>query len=120
VKLAATSPDGLSLGYFNRKNNIGRLHSAVGIRAEFDGDRVCFSNVDIATVDELAAGLPLKDRIRGVVKRGPQTLATIASELDGAKVESIDRVVRRHKDIFTKVSGKDGIQRIALVERRAS
>ena len=30
VKLDATSGDSLSLGYFNRKNNSGRLHSAVG------------------------------------------------------------------------------------------
>src|SRR4029453_17384318 len=56
VKLAATSADGLSLGYFNRKNNIGRWHAAVGIHANFDGDRVYFSRVDLATVDELAAG----------------------------------------------------------------
>jgi hypothetical protein len=35
-------------------------------------------------------------------------------------VESLDRLVRKHKTIFIKVSGQDGISRIALVERRAS
>ncbi|MBI3049239.1 MAG: hypothetical protein HYY76_13120, partial [Acidobacteria bacterium] len=53
-------------------------------------------------------------------KAGPQTLATIASELNHDKVDSIDRIVRKHKNLFTKVSGNDGITRIALVERRAS
>lgn len=57
VKLASSSADGrtLSLGYFNRKNNMGRQHSPVGIGARFEGDRVYFSRIDLATVDELSA-----------------------------------------------------------------
>jgi hypothetical protein len=35
-------------------------------------------------------------------------------------VESIDRTVRRHSGVFTKVPGRDGITRIALVTRRTS
>lgn len=35
-------------------------------------------------------------------------------------VESLDRVVRKHKDLFMKVAGSDGVTRVALVERRAS
>jgi hypothetical protein len=44
-----------------------------------------------------------------VVRSGPQTLATIASELNHPNVESIDRIVRRQKNVFTKVPSSDGI-----------
>ena len=64
--------------------------------------------------------MPLWQRIRSVVRSGPHTLASIASELQHDNVESIDRVVRKHKDLFTKVSGRDGVTRVALVERRVS
>jgi hypothetical protein len=122
LKVANTSPDGnaVNLGAFHRKSNLGPLRPALGICVEFEGDRVQFRRTDAATIEELAESLPLWQRIRGVVKTGPQTLATIASELNHDNVESLDRIVRKHKNLFTKVSGNDGITRIALVERRAS
>ncbi len=122
LKRANTSPDGdtINLGAFPRKFNLGASPPAVGIRVEFDGDRVHFSRTDAASIDELAGSLPLWQRIRAVVKAGPQTLATIADELGHDNVESLDRIVRKHKTLFTKVSGADHITRIALVERRAS
>lgn len=122
LKLASTSPDGqtLHLAAFHRKSNLGRLRPPVGIKVEFDGDRVYFTNVDAATIDEVADKLPLWQRIRTVVRTGPQTLAAIASELNHDNVESLDRVVRRHKGLFTRVAGKDGVSRIALIERQAS
>ena len=122
LKLASTSPDGatLHLAAFHRKSNLGRLRPPVGIRVDFDGDRVYFTRIDATTIDEVADKLPLWQRIRSIVRSGPQTLDTIASELNHDNVNSIDRVVRRHKDLFTKVGGSDGVIRIALVERRAS
>jgi hypothetical protein len=110
----------VALGAFNRKNNLGPRRAPVGINVTFDGDRVYFTRTDIATIDEFVDTLPLWQRIKTVVKAGPQTLATIASELNYDKVDSLDRIVRKHKTLFTKVTGPDGIQRIALVERRAS
>ena len=122
LKRASTSPDGsvVTLGAFCRKFNLGPTPLAVGITATFAQDRVTFARGDIATVDELAGELPLWQRIRSVVRTGPLTLATIASELGTDKVDSIDRTVRRHKNLFTKVQGADGVTRVALVERRAS
>jgi hypothetical protein len=122
LKRASTSPDGntVTLGAFPRKFNLGPHPPVVGIVVHFDGDRVHFKRTDAATIEELAECLPLWQRIRSVVKAGPATLASIASELNHDNVESIDRIVRKHKNLFTKVSGKDGITRISLVERRAS
>ena len=110
----------IHLAAFNRKNNLNRPWPPAGIRVEFDGDRVYFERIDVTTIDEVAESLPLWQRIRALVKAGPQTLATIASELNHDNVESIDRIVRKHKYLFTKVPGADGVTRIALVERRAS
>ena len=105
LKRAATSPDGqtLSLAAFHRKSNLGPLRSAVGIGVQFDGDRVYFKRIDVATIDEIAESLPLWQRIRSIVNAGPQTLATIASEMNYDKVDSLDRIVRKHNNLFTKV-----------------
>ena len=53
-----------------------------------------------------------------LLKAGPLTLARLADEL-GEKVDSVKKAAAR-KDAFIKVLGQDGIQRIALVERRIS
>ena len=122
IKRANTTDDGamVTLGAFPRKFNLGPLPPAVGIEVTFDGDRVDFARTDIATIEELAESVPLWQRMRSLVRTGPMTLAAIAGELKHDNPDSLDRIVRRHKGIFTKVSGKDGIVRIALVERRAS
>ena len=75
--------------------------------------------VDLAHVDDLAAGLSLRQRIRSAVIRQPQTLASLAEQLS-ANVESLNRTVRKHRDTFTRVTGSDGVARIALVERGTS
>lgn len=120
VKRAETSETGdrVTLGAFNRKSNLGAKRPAVGIRVAFADDRVTFAQVDLATVDELADLLPLWQRIHQVVRRGPLPLHAIASELQYDNVDSLDRTVRRHKHLFTKITGKDGVHQIALVERQ--
>jgi hypothetical protein len=122
IKLASQSADGqtVQLAAFQRKNNLGRSAPAVGIQMQFDGPRVYFERIDVTTIEEVSDALPLWQRIKAVVRSGPQTLATIASELKHDNAETLDRTVRRHKTTFTKVTGSDGITRIALLERRAS
>ena len=122
LKLASTSPDGdeLQLAAFHRKSNLGRLRPPVGIKVAFEADRVVFVPIDATTIDEVASELPLWQRIRAVVRTGPMTLATIASEVGHDNVATIDRVVRKYKRLFTKVSSADGVTRVALVERRTA
>jgi hypothetical protein len=122
VKLASSSPDGqrLVIGLYNRKSNLTSLRAAVGFEVLFDQGRVLFDRVNVTDVTELAEGLPLWERMKAEIKRqGPLTLARLADDL-GANVESLDKTVRRKTTLFTRVSGTDGISRIALVERRAS
>ena len=106
------------MGCYNRKANLTTRQPAVGFRIEF-GASTRISRVDVANVDDLAAGLALRRRIRAAVTHQPQTLASLAEQLS-ANVESLNRTVRRHSDTFTRVTGADGIARIALVERRTS
>lgn len=109
-----------TIGLFNRKMNLSAKLPAVGFAIDFDAAAVRFSRVDVRDVQDLASSLPLWQRIREVVRHGPQTLATIASELSYTNTQSLERIVRRQKNVFTKITGADGVHRIALVERRAS
>ena len=63
--------------------------------------------------------LPMWQRMKDALRSGPPTLASLAEEL-GAKVDTVEKTVKRKSEMFTRVSGEDGIRRIALVERRAS
>ena len=67
-------------------------------------------------VQDLSAELPLWKRIQNAVKRGPLTLAALADDLS-AKVDSVEKAVKRRANIFTKVDGADGVQRVALLAR---
>jgi hypothetical protein len=115
IKLSsAPDPQTLNLAAFNRKYNLGAERPPVGVQVQFDGDRVYFQRIDVAAIEDVAKSLPLHSRMKALLKSGPQTLAAIASELDHDNVESIDRIVRHHKTIFVKVTGRDGIVRVAL------
>jgi len=74
--------------------------------------------VDAATIDGVADRLPLHVRLTHALAHGPLTLAALADELGGAKVDSIDKAVRRGQKLFTRVEGSDGITRIALLSKR--
>jgi hypothetical protein len=121
AKLAATSPDGTckTIGLFNRKANLSSLRPAVGYQIIFDGDTTTFSCVNVADNNDLAESLPLWQRMRHALNRGPLTLARLADDL-GANVDTLDRTVRRKSALFTRVPSADGISRIALVERRSA
>jgi hypothetical protein len=107
-----------TLGLFNRKANLDDPYKPVGLAVTFDEGRVTFAPTDLRDTVELVKGLKLHERIAAVVKHQPLALATIAEEVGHSNIESLDRIVRRHKHLFTRVSDADGIQRIALVEKR--
>jgi hypothetical protein len=121
VKLANTSPDGhtLQLAVFHRKSNLGRLLPPIGLQVQFDGDRVHFAPVDIATIDEVAASLPMHVRIRGVLTHGARTVAEIAAET-GGKTDTVEKALKRGQGrTFIRILGNsDGVHRWGLAERR--
>lgn len=111
--------DEITVGLYNRKNNLGRLHVGLGYTVRFDPDRTTIMESDIADTDQLAVKLPLLQRMKSALRGGPRTLVALADDLDGS-VDTLDRYVRRHSQVFTRVPGSDGVARIALVERRTA
>lgn len=108
----------IELGFYNRKSNLSGLQPAVGLRVRFEADRTSIQQISLAeTGGDLAAGLPLWQRMQRALAHQPETLVALAEELD-AKMDSIERTARRKPDLFKRVSGPDGIARLALVSRR--
>lgn len=113
-----SSGDRLTLGMFNRKANTGPLLAPVGIDFTFEPYRTLVERTEIHDVADLAERIPLKARMLRALRSGPKTYADLAVELEEA-VDSISRAARRGEGrVFTKVTGQDGITRIALVEQR--
>ncbi len=116
-KQPGASEDAVTVGLFPQKQNDGDRQRPVGLEFTFGAERVGVRSVNLADVEGLADRLPLAVRIAHELKHGPLTFAQLAEEL-GAKVDSVVKAVQRGKG-FTKVSGADGVARIALVDRRA-
>jgi hypothetical protein len=121
-KVAGTPVSGnaLTIGLFNRKANLGPQRPPIGFEVNFDRNRTTFTKVDVRDVGELAASLPLWQRVRDALRSGtPKTIGELAELLD-AKVDTVEKTVKRKTELFTRVKSDDGIQRFALLERRAS
>jgi hypothetical protein len=118
VKATKSEPGTCTIGLVNRKANLGPLQPPLAFTFTFTPDRIGVERIAASTVDELVEALPLWQRMKDVLQRGPRTLATLAEEL-GAKVDTVERTVSRKIGLFTRVPSPDGITRIALVERRA-
>ena len=89
----------------------------MGFRVTFGGKRAHVARVNLATVPDAAADLPTWQRMLQVLKRGPQTAAWLAKEIE-AKVDTIERTARRYDRLFTFVTQPpDHVRRIALLER---
>ncbi len=120
VKRSAGEPGDshLSIALYNRKANLGPRLPAVGYRISFGDDRTSFARSDVADLgNDLAARLPLAQRIAAVVRSGAMTIVDIAQELE-ADPETVGRVARRYEGKrFARVAGPDGIYRIGLAAR---
>ena len=105
------------MGLFHRKANLGPRHPSLGFQATFSDDRISIESVNVADVGDLAAKLPLRERMKHLLKGGSMTPAAVADELD-AKKETVERTARRCKGLFTLVKGQDGDSRLGLLQPR--
>jgi hypothetical protein len=117
VKLAEASPDGqiLHLGFFNRKANLGRLSAPTGFKITFTDDKTTFSRANPADTPDLAVSMSVRQRMEHLLRSGAMDLEAVAKEID-AKVETVERTVRRFKKLFTVIEGG----KVALLERHVS
>lgn len=117
-------PSVVEVGFYPRKFNFGARPTAHALRFTFGDDVTGVSQIEPADVESLAAGMSIRERIRGVLRAGARTIPEIAEEL-GANVDSVKRTVNRYADgskspLFLRVPGVDGVARIGLIDRRAS
>lgn len=109
-----------TIGLLNRKANLGPLQPPLAFTFTFTPEQITVEKIAASTIDELVDALPLWQRIKTLLQSGPpRTLANLADEL-GAKVDTVEKTVKRKTALFTRVLNEDGIQRIALVERRSA
>ena len=90
----------VELALSHRKSNTGQRLSTRGIRLDFAGATTTVEPFDLAGSADLAAVLPIWQRVRAYVSHTPMTIPDLAGELH-ANPESIARIVRR-MDIFTR------------------
>lgn len=119
----AATDDSITVAFFHKKNNLGRKLSPLGFELRFEGDRPRVRRVDLSTVESLAAKMPLQQRMKLLLKRGPRSIEDLAAELD-AKPDTLKRTIRRFSGddnkfaMFVRVPDTDGTDRIGLLERR--
>jgi hypothetical protein len=98
-KEQAIGEDGSVLGLFNRKTNLSRPHLPIGLSVTQNSESTCIRYVpcDLNQASELAASLPLPNRIRNLLEDGTvRTARQVADEL-GAKLTSVKSVLSRHQ-----------------------
>jgi hypothetical protein len=117
-----TRSDGPLICVFHhrKRNGLPQLPS-VGISFQFEAGRIHIQRCDLAAqAPDLAASLPLWQRMRDTLRHGALTVADLAEQLD-AKPDAIKKAAQRGSRVFIKLDGGLGIPpRIALVERRTS
>jgi hypothetical protein len=116
VERAEGSSDGdsVDVAFYNRKSNLSRLRSPLGFHITFDQHRTILKQKEVASNPDLAVKLTIRQRMAYLLKQGAMDATVIAEELD-AELESVRRVARRYKGVFTVIQGG----RIGLCERRA-
>lgn len=84
----------IHLGLFNRKANNGRLHKPFGLRLLFTESSMRFEREDIQDVPELAASLPLRQRILAALRRSSLSTAEIIEIIQMSERERSQVAVR--------------------------
>jgi hypothetical protein len=118
-KQIGASDDVVTVMLAPHKQNDGQRLPPVGLEFSFSPARIDVRQVNPVTVDGLAETLPLADRMKHVLKTGPLTIAEVATRLD-AKPDSVEKAAKRSGFFTRLIDFPDGVQRIALVERRFS
>jgi hypothetical protein len=116
AKTAEATPGSgiVTVGLYHRKANMGGLRPPVGLEIRFTEDRTVFRRIELMDNADLAAGLSVRQRMAHLLRGGAMSPEELAAELQ-AEPETVKRTARRHRDLFTLLSGG----RVALLARPA-
>lgn len=104
--------DGLTVGLYHRKSNVGRLRPPYGVDIRFVGSETQIRSSDVTAHDELAIKLPVWQRMQGLLKHGALPIDELAATL-GTKETAIRSELQRRGTMFVRV----GTGQIGLVDR---
>lgn len=106
VKLTESSASGnvLTLGLFNRKNNLGRKQRPLGYQVTFDEFSTEFRRAEVADRPDMAEHMTVRERIQHVLRHGSMTPAQIAEEISW-NADTVRKTLKRHDKIFTLLDG---------------
>ncbi len=101
----------LYLALFHDKMNEGPRQKPIGFHLHFEGDdqileRIIFERLNVVDVPELAEELPMRDRIKELLKHGARLVDDIAEEFD-KPLSTINTTLYRNKAIFIKLENKE-------------
>lgn len=100
------NPQGeMQVGLYHRKSNVGELLTPRGYKFVFDRYRTRVETVDVEAVDELAAALPLLERMKKRLQRGALSVKALAEDLN-TSAASIRVMLARHESTFIRVGAK--------------
>lgn len=107
-KQQAEGDDIVSVGLYHRKANETKLFQPMAFNLLFQNGNTVVERADIADIPELSRGLPIKDKVRALLRYGPRTTKEISDEIDEGEA-SVKTVLNRYKNTFTKVDNKWGL-----------
>ena len=99
-------------GFFQRKNNLGRLQPSFGLQLTFppedreEEQGIRIRPYDLEEDSELSQSLPLRKRIIPVLKRGAQSITGLSEALGISSNQIKARLYEGQGKDFMKVSGK--------------
>lgn len=102
--------DEMTVGFYHRKSNMGRLQTDFGMRLNFSGIETNVYPSEITNHPELADKLHLWQRMKGELANGSMSVDQLAETLN-AKADSIRKTASR-----MNVFGKTSDNRIMLVQ----
>ncbi len=105
------------IGYYPRKFNVGTRPPAHALRFTFADHGTTVVPIEPSTIQALAAGVPLKDRVRSVLRKGARSIEELKRDLPDVDAETLSRTIRRHTNdkarfqLFTKLpDGRFGLR----------
>ena len=116
----AEQTDAVEIALLHKKSNTGKKLSARGVRFSFGQERTLVTPFDVAANAELAAKLPLRQRIRAELTGGALSTEDLAERL-GVPANSIRAQVSRHQGsgLIRLVDGRIGLAEVRRQDEEA-